>query len=418
MSLRLERSGEALVGATLLVTLLVAAMLALVPAAAEARTENKGGPSVVVRPGDTLWSISAERLGPNATPRRIMNGVEQIHALNRGRIGADPNLIFVGQELLVPPAMSEPPTGETISARKAAGAAGGPAGKEAQRRAPRQGAIPRSDIALEEATEMLPAHTAGKEALPKPRAAAPVPAVRMVASKDAQPGSFFGVPADARAEWPLLLGLGIMALVAALAAAYVRGAARRKAEKWELWFRETYGRPYAAFDPFASQEEASRRVSEVRGLTPSPDGRTNAGAASEDRSDRTDPSAIARAKRTRVRRERPLGLRRQSPRLRARGLRQPVRARAGALRRPLNGLPLNRARHEEWEPGAALVGALKGLPVRPGTGQGEDLAGLKPLLGEALEAVGRLERQRSLSEREAKRREALRALMAAIERAE
>ncbi|MBA3952727.1 MAG: hypothetical protein H0X57_12720 [Rubrobacter sp.] len=77
-----------------------------------------------------------------------------------------------------------------------------------------------------------------------------------------------------------------------------------------------------------------------------------------------------------------------------------------------------RARRTEWEPSAALVGALKGLPLRPGTGQGEDLAKLKPLLGEAFRAMGRLERQRGLSEREAKRREALRAFMAAIERAE
>jgi len=66
-----------------------------------------------------------------------------------------------------------------------------------------------------------------------------------------------------------------------------------------------------------------------------------------------------------------------------------------------------------------LVGALKALPLlRTGAGQGENLARLKPLLGEAFGAMGRLERQRDLSEREAKRREALRAFMAAIERAE
>lgn len=77
------------------------------------------------------------------------------------------------------------------------------------------------------------------------------------------------------------------------------------------------------------------------------------------------------------------------------------------------------ARRKEWEPSAALVGALKGLPLlRSGTDQGENLARLKPLLGEAFGAMGRLERQRGLSEREAKRREALRAFMAAIERAE
>jgi len=428
LSLRLERiPGAPLVRATLALVL-AAAMLAVSPEAAEARTGDKGAPSVVVRPGDSLWSISEGLLGPGASPRRVMKGAERIHALNRARIGADPDLIFVGQELSLPPAMSGPPNGATVPARKAAEASGseasgsgprvraakGPAGKEAPRKASGQGAIPRSDISLEEDAEMLGADTAGKEALPEPRAAAPVPVVRMVASKDAQPGSFFGVPADARAEGRLLLGLGIMALVAA----YVRGAARRKAKKRELWFRETYGRPYAASEPFASQEEASRRVSGVRGQAAPSDGPTNAGAASKDRSERTDPSVVAWAKRARVRRERPLGVRRQSPRLRARGLRQPVRTRS--QRRAFSGRPRMkaRARRTEWEPSAALVGALKGLPLRPGTGQGEDLARLKPLLGEAFRAMGRLERQRGLSEREAKRREALRAFMAAIERAE
>ena len=76
------------------------------------------------------------------------------------------------------------------------------------------------------------------------------------------------------------------------------------------------------------------------------------------------------------------------------------------------------AQHKEWEPSTALVSALGRLPLQPGAGQGEHLAGLSPPLEEALGELGRLERQRGLSEREAKRREALRAFMAAIERAE
>ena len=147
-----------------MVTLLVTAILALLPSAVGAQTEDTRTPSVVVRPGDTLWSISERRLGTGATPQRIMNGAEKIHALNRARIGADPNLILVGQELLVPPAMSEPPAGvgATVSARKAAPLRG-PAGKEAPRRAPRQGAIPRSGISLEELARMLGAATSPQE---------------------------------------------------------------------------------------------------------------------------------------------------------------------------------------------------------------------------------------------------------------
>ncbi len=59
---------------------------------------------VVVTPGDSLWSISQQRLHPNTTTQQIMNEVGRIYELNRSRIGDDPNLIFAGQELLVPPA--------------------------------------------------------------------------------------------------------------------------------------------------------------------------------------------------------------------------------------------------------------------------------------------------------------------------
>jgi hypothetical protein len=113
LSLRLKRSVGALVGATFAVVL-AALMLALFPAVAEAQTKDKNTSSVVVRPGDCLWSISEERLAPNASPQRILNGTEQIYTLNRELIGADPDLIFVGQELLLPPAMSSGrPTGAT-----------------------------------------------------------------------------------------------------------------------------------------------------------------------------------------------------------------------------------------------------------------------------------------------------------------
>ena len=57
----------------------------------------------IVRPGDSLWSISTERLRPNATPQRIMTEVERIYALNRNAIGDDPNLLLPGQQLSLPP---------------------------------------------------------------------------------------------------------------------------------------------------------------------------------------------------------------------------------------------------------------------------------------------------------------------------
>jgi hypothetical protein len=62
----------------------------------------------VVTPGDSLWSIAQEQLGPNAAPEWVANEVERIHWDNRDRIGEDPNLILVGQELTLLPATSEP----------------------------------------------------------------------------------------------------------------------------------------------------------------------------------------------------------------------------------------------------------------------------------------------------------------------
>jgi hypothetical protein len=100
--LRLKRSVEILFGVTLAV-----AMLAVLPGVAEAQdaASVKGDSTrIVVSPGDSLWSISSERLGADASLAQIDREVERIYALNRDRIGADPNLILPGQVLLVAPA--------------------------------------------------------------------------------------------------------------------------------------------------------------------------------------------------------------------------------------------------------------------------------------------------------------------------
>jgi resuscitation-promoting factor RpfA len=56
---------------------------------------------VVVKPGDSLWSIAAEVLG-TSDPARIARYWPRIHRTNRELIGADPNLIFPGQVLELP----------------------------------------------------------------------------------------------------------------------------------------------------------------------------------------------------------------------------------------------------------------------------------------------------------------------------
>ena len=59
--------------------------------------------TVIVKPCDSLWSISEQRLGPEASPQRVYDHTLQMYALNRKRIGSDPDLIFVGQRLSLPP---------------------------------------------------------------------------------------------------------------------------------------------------------------------------------------------------------------------------------------------------------------------------------------------------------------------------
>ena len=59
--------------------------------------------SIVVRPGDSLWTIAAHHLGAGAGNEAIEGEVTAIWNLNAGRIGTgDPNLIFPCQRLRLP----------------------------------------------------------------------------------------------------------------------------------------------------------------------------------------------------------------------------------------------------------------------------------------------------------------------------
>jgi nucleoid-associated protein YgaU len=59
--------------------------------------------TVVVRPGDSLWSISARALGPDARASEIAAHGRRVHLLNARVIGADPDLVRPGQLLRLPP---------------------------------------------------------------------------------------------------------------------------------------------------------------------------------------------------------------------------------------------------------------------------------------------------------------------------
>jgi hypothetical protein len=71
--------------------------------------------------------------------------------------------------------------------------------------------------------------------------------------------------------------------------------------------------------------------------------------------------------------------------------------------------------HQEWEPSGALTSALEEMSPVALRGQNGDRARLKPHLGEALETLERLKRQRGLSEREKMRGGALGMLLRAME---
>ena len=191
------------------VVALTVAILALLPGVAEAQ-EGQGASTApatppahsrVVAPGDCLWSISQERLGPDATPQQIALDVQRLHEINRNQIGDDPDLIFPGQRLALPP-----PTGESAApeapadrpsgpaAQTPAGAAGGGTPEQAARQAPERAAEP---IAL--------------PALPEGHA---VPEARSLPSGHGALGGGLGIPDDERRR---LLGLGIIALTLILA---------------------------------------------------------------------------------------------------------------------------------------------------------------------------------------------------------
>lgn len=57
---------------------------------------------LVVRPGDSLWSLTARRLGPAASTAAIAAQWPRLYAANRDAIGHDPNLIRPGQRLVLP----------------------------------------------------------------------------------------------------------------------------------------------------------------------------------------------------------------------------------------------------------------------------------------------------------------------------
>ena len=278
--------------------LTVALMLALFPAVAEAQTKAQSTSSIVVRPGDCLWSISSEQLGPNATAQQIANSVERIYAHNRNRIGADPNLILVGQRLSLPPVGEPPrdkPPARVTPAREATDpVAASPAGRGGKREAERTTGTTVGEVGSK--TRQAPDPVAKPTALPEMPANQLTPKVDspsatespslvesfgrtarslLSSAASAVVGLF---PQDDRLFGRRLLGLGIIVLTLLVAALIVWKLPMNRATRWdaEVWGikSEYYGSASNRIVPFAyhpgSLGERAEEGAHIPGGTPEP----------------------------------------------------------------------------------------------------------------------------------------------------
>jgi nucleoid-associated protein YgaU len=68
--------------------------------------QRPGPPTVRVRPGDCLWTITATLLGHRAADAEVARAWPVLHRANRHVLGPDPDLVLPGTTLRVPAALS------------------------------------------------------------------------------------------------------------------------------------------------------------------------------------------------------------------------------------------------------------------------------------------------------------------------
>jgi len=216
---------------------------------------------LVVEPGDSLWSISEEHIGPGATPKQIAYEVERTFDLNRERIGGNPNLIFPGQEFVL-----LPPTSDTA----AAAVSQDPVAAQQ---------VPKPIVVQSEGVSDSPVaeHAVSEEAVPENGAsggavsedAVPAPPTRGQTDEQAENASAESVPAESVPSTTAaggitgslleaydnieverrLIGIGILALTLIVAILMVwRLPMRRNVEDPAAWgipqdYYENYARP-------------------------------------------------------------------------------------------------------------------------------------------------------------------------------
>jgi len=92
--LRLTRRGRVVLLVLLLLAVLAAFSMGRATGSADAASSSPPPASVVVRPGDTLWSI-AQQVAPDADPRQVIPRLKAANGLTSSRLD-------VGQRLWVP----------------------------------------------------------------------------------------------------------------------------------------------------------------------------------------------------------------------------------------------------------------------------------------------------------------------------
>ena len=80
-------------------------VLSPTPRASSTGQATREAGEVVVRRGDTLWSIAARHLGPEPSDAEIAQAWPAWHEANRGVVGPDPDLLLPGQVLRTPGAV-------------------------------------------------------------------------------------------------------------------------------------------------------------------------------------------------------------------------------------------------------------------------------------------------------------------------
>jgi hypothetical protein len=251
-------------------------------------TNEKGAPAawrpapepsttpLVVEPGDSLWSISEEHIGPGATPEQIAYEVERIFELNRERIGENPNLIFPGQEFFLrspapdgaavavpeePVAVAEQQAPKPIVV-ESEGVSDSPAAEDAvfedvvPEDGVSEGAVPASQTpdSTDEQVESAPAESVSTESTPAESTPATTADDRGIAASLLE--AYDTIKAERR-----LLGLGIIALTLIIAALMAwRLPMRRNVEDPAAWgipqeYYENYAPPEA---PTETSPEAAK----------------------------------------------------------------------------------------------------------------------------------------------------------------